>query len=310
LFTVTCKRSMLIDSSLPGSMTYTEKKLYLKGLVDSGGPEKEDYAIFTDIIDNLSPAEIADFREQLLPVLNENTLIGYGFKKPFGYPGDFNLINSIYNFHVNENGKFRKWDIFFQNQPGAIAVRNRKDYFVNYCKLLTAKQGKDVKVLILGSGPATDVYDFLNNNPESKISFDLIDFDQNAIDFSMEKNRRFNGAVTYNRINVLRYKPYKMYDLIWSAGLFDYFKDKHFVFLIQKYFNCLAEDGEYIISNFSTENPTRRLMEVLSDWFLNHRSKTDLLDIARRACIDEKLIQIDTEPLGVNLFLRISKTSK
>jgi extracellular factor (EF) 3-hydroxypalmitic acid methyl ester biosynthesis protein len=298
------------NSILPVSMTDTDKKLFLKGLVDSGGPEKKDYAVFTYIIDNLSDSEVDDFRELLMPVLNENTLIGYGFKKPFGYPGDFNLINSIYNFHVNENEKFRNWDIFFQNQPGAIAVRNRKDYFVNYCKKLTAKSDRHLKVLILGSGPATDVCEFLSNYSDNKISFDLIDFDQNAIDFSMEKNRRFNGVVSYNRINVLRYKPYKMYDLIWSAGLFDYFKDKHFVFLIQKYFNCLAEDGEYIISNFSTDNPTRRLMEVLSDWFLNHRNKADLIDIARRACIDEKLVQIDTEPLGVNLFLRISKTVK
>lgn len=301
---------MLIDSVLPVSMNHTEKILFLKGLVESGGPLKEDYSKFTYIIDNLSPSEIDEFRELLLPMLNENTLIGYGFRKPFGYPGDFSLINSIYDFRINENEKYRNWDIFFQNQPGAIAVRNRKDYFLNYCKKLAAKPGKDLKVLILGSGPATDVFEFLNSNPESKISFDLIDFDQNAIDFSMEKNKKFNGAISYNRINVLRYKPFKMYDLIWSAGLFDYFKDKHFVFLIQKYFNYLTEDGEYIISNFSTENPTRKLMEVLSDWFLNHRSRTDLFEIARRSCIDEKLIQIDTEPLGVNLFLRISKTVK
>ncbi len=106
----------------------------------------------------------------------------------------------------------------------------------------------------------------------------------------------------------MRYKPFKTYDLIWSAGLFDYFKDKHFVFLIQKYINYLAEDGDYIISNFSTENPTRRLMEVLSDWYLNHRSQEDLYNIALRACIDKKYVFIDTEPLGVNLFLKIRKS--
>jgi SAM-dependent methyltransferase len=298
---------MFNNSVLPASISDTEKELFLKGLLESGGPELNDYDKFTYIIDNLSPSQVDNFRLLLLPVLNENTLIGYGFKKPFGYPGDFSLINSIYDFHVNQDPMYRNWDIFFQNQPGAKAVRNRKDYFINHCKKLTAFKNKDIKVLILGSGPATDVYEFLDKNPGSRISFDLIDFDQNAIDFSREKNNKFNGAISYNRINVLRFKPYKTYDLIWSAGLFDYFKDKHFIFLIQKYINFLAEDGEYIISNFSTENPTRRLMEVLSDWFLNHRSKTDLLNIAVKACIDEKYIQIDTEPLGVNLFLKIRK---
>ena len=299
---------MLNNSVLPASISDTEKELFLKCIVESGGPELSDYNKFTCIIDNLDPSQVDEFRILLLPVLNENTLIGYGFKKPFGYPGDFNLINSIYDFHVNEDTRYRKWDIFFQNQPGAKAVRNRKDYFINHCKILTASKDRDIKVLILGSGPATDVYEFMDKNPGNRISFDLIDFDQNAIDFSRKKNVKFNGAISYNRINVLRYKPYKTYDLIWSAGLFDYFKDKHFVFLIQKYINFLAEDGEYIISNFSTENPTRRLMEVLSDWFLNHRSKADLIDIATRACIDKKYVQIDTEPLGVNLFLKIRKS--
>ena len=111
--------------------------------------------------------------------------------------------------------------------------------------------------------------------------------------------------ISYNRINVLRFKPYKMYDLIWSAGLFDYFKDKHFIFLIRKYINCLSGDGEFVISNFSTDNPTRKLMEVLSDWKLNHRSKSDLINIASAAGIEENMVRVDTEPLGINLFLKI-----
>lgn len=290
-------------------MSDTEKKLYLKDLIESGGPELHDYNKFTSVINCLSPSQVDDFRLLLAPVLNENTLIGYGFKKPFGYPGDFSLINSIYSFHINEDVRYKNWDVFFQNQPGAIAVRNRKDYFINKCKQLTSSGEREIKVLILGSGPATDVNEFMVTNPGRRITFDLIDFDQNAIDFSRKQNEIFNGAISYNRINVLRYKPFKTYDLIWSAGLFDYFKDKHFVFLIQKYINYLKEDGEYIISNFSTENPTRRLMEVLSDWFLNHRSKDDLLNIAARACIDEKYVKIDTEPLGVNLFLKIRKSA-
>lgn len=282
-----------------------ENEKFLKYLIDTGGPELQDYDKFTSVVDNLIPEHLGSFREILMPVLDKNTLIGHGYEKPFGYPGDFSLINNIYFFHINQNEKFRKWDVFFQNQPAAIAVRNRKEYFLNQCKKLITNNNGNIKILILGSGPATDVNEFLSCHPDSNINFDLIDFDQNAIDFSREKNKRFNGRISYNRINVLRYKPYKMYDLIWSAGLFDYFKDKHFVFLIRKYLNCLADDGEFVISNFSTENPTRKLMEVLSDWKLNHRSKTDLLNIASAAGIETNKVSIDTEPLGINLFLKI-----
>ncbi|EFK97691.1 regulatory protein [sediment metagenome] len=280
---------------------------FLNYLLENGGPNPEDYTKFTSIVDNLDPSEVDNFRDKIKSVLNENTLIGHGFVKPYGYSGDFHLIDKIYQFDVNEDSRYKNWDLFFQNQAGANAVRNRKDFFIKYCKDLVINK-ENPKVLILGSGPASDVYEFLNNySGSNNISFDLIDYDQAAIDFSMKKNQKFNGHVSYNRINALRYNSFKLYDLIWSAGMFDYFKDKHFTFLIRKYINCLAEDGEMVISNFSTRNPTKRLMEVLSDWYLNLRTESDLFRIALDACVDKELVSIDKEPLGVNLFLKVRK---
>jgi extracellular factor (EF) 3-hydroxypalmitic acid methyl ester biosynthesis protein len=141
----------------------------------------------------------------------------------------------------------------------------------------------------------------------NNIGFDLIDFDQSAIDFSMKKNEKFAGQISFNRINALRFNSYKLYDLIWSAGLFDYFKDKHFTFLIRKYINCLTEDGEMVISNFCTKNPTKRLMEVISDWYLNLRTESDLYRISSDANIDKEMVSVEKEPLGINLFLKIRK---
>jgi hypothetical protein len=242
--------------------------------------------------------------------LNEKTLIGHGFIKPFGYPGDFTLIDKIYKFEINSDPQFKNWDLFFQNQAGAIAVRNRKDFFIQYCKNLITRKG-NAKVLILGSGPGSDVYEFLNlHSSDNNITFDLIDFDQAAIDFSMKKNEIFNRQISYHRINALRFNSFQLYDLIWSAGLFDYFRDKHFTFLISKYYNCLTEDGEMVISNFSTKNPTKRLMEVLSDWYLNLRTESDLFRIASDADIDKEMVSVDKEILGVNLFLKIRKSQK
>jgi cyclopropane fatty-acyl-phospholipid synthase-like methyltransferase len=141
------------------------------------------------------------------------------------------------------------------------------------------------------------------------IKFDLVDYDQNAIDFSKIQNERFKKSINYFKINVLRFKPFLWYDLIWSAGLFDYFKDKHFVYMINKYYKYLAEGGEFIIGNFSTSNPTRRLMEVLSDWYLVHRSKNDLVRMALEAKASEEQVEVEMEELGVNLFLRIKAAS-
>jgi len=280
---------------------------FLKYLINNGGPEPKEYEKFTLLVNSLDQTDVDEFRKEIETILNENTLIGHGYVKPYGYPGDFTLIDKIYRFEVNEDTRYKNWDLFFQNQPGAFAVRNRKDFFMEYCRKLVLRK-KDAKILILGSGPASDVYEFLSNiSGGNSLTIDLIDFDQSAIDFSMKKNEKFNGQISYNKINALRFTSYKLYDLIWSAGLFDYFKDKHFTFLIRKYINCLAEDGEMVISNFSTRNPTKRLMEVLSDWYLNLRTESDLFRIASAAGVNSELVSIDQEPLGVNLFLKIRK---
>ena len=279
---------------------------FLKYIIANGGPQSHDYKEFSSVVDNLKSEEVEDFREIIKTILNTKTLIGHAFVKPFGYPGDFNLIHKIYQFDVNNDPQYKNWDLFFQNQPAANAVRNRKDFFIEYCKKLVSEK-KESKVLILGSGPAEDVNEFLRNySGENSISFELIDFDQCAIDFSMERNKSFYGQITYNKINALRFNAYKLYDLIWSAGLFDYFKDKHFTFLIRKYINCIADDGEMVISNFSTKNPTKRFMEVI-DWNLNHRTESDLFRIALDANIDKEMVSVEKEPLGINMFLKIRK---
>ncbi|HEC44621.1 MAG TPA: class I SAM-dependent methyltransferase [Bacteroides sp.] len=279
---------------------------FLNCLVEKGGPEPHEYQTFTDIVNHLKAHQVDPFREIIKDSLDENTLIGHGFVKPYGYPGDFTIIHAIYKNSFNPDPRYSNWDKFFQNQPGAQAVRNRKEYFLNYCRKLEESDRKEVNILILGCGPATDVNEFYALYPESRIRFHLIDFDQNALDFAGQQNKKINGNIQYFRINVLRFKPLKMYDLIWSAGLFDYFKEKHFIYLINKYVKYLADDGEYVIGNFSHLNPTKRLMEVLSDWYLNHRSKYDLIRMAVEAEADEDRVRVDMEELGVNLFLRIN----
>ncbi len=281
------------------------KKLFLTYLIKNGGPELQDYEEFAFIVKTLDANNLHEFREVINPILNVNTLIGRSYVKPFGYPGDFYLIDHIYSNHVNVDKKYRNWDIFYQNQEGTMAVRNRKDYFLDQCLRLALKKQGAKKVLILGSGPATDVNEFLNMYGGNDFSFDLVDYDQNAIDYSSAKNKEFEKLISYHKVNVLRFEPSRRYDLVWSAGLFDYFREKHFVYLLKKYINYVAEGGELVIGNFSTENPSQILMEVVSEWYLNYRSREDLLKLAGDAGLLNRNVFVDAEDLGVNLFLNI-----
>ena len=48
-------------------------------------------------------------------------------------------------------------------------------------------------------------------------------------------------------------------------------------------------------------------MEVFGEWFLNHREKNQLIELAIASGIEKDKISVDQEDLGVNLFLRIKK---
>ena len=107
------------------------RKLFLEYLVKNGGPELRDYEEFVSLVHTLDTKDLHEFREVINPILNINSLIGRSYVKPFGYPGDFYLIDHIYSNHVNGDKKYRNWDIYYQNQEGTMAVRNRKDYFLD-----------------------------------------------------------------------------------------------------------------------------------------------------------------------------------
>lgn len=283
---------------------------FLKRMLTQGGPEEHEYDEFNFLVNSLSEDGIEELRDVLSPILtNLQTFQGFSTMKPYGYSGDFEIIDMFYKEKINPDPKYSKWDKWCNSYHAAQAVRNRKSFFINLMADLEKKSSAPKKVLILGSGPATDVYEYLKKNPSSKITFDLLDLDGRAIDYAKEKNKKFLYKMNFMQINVLRFKTHKTYDMIWSAGLFDYFKEKHFIYLLKKYLVFLASNGEMVIGNFSQHNPTRKLQEVLGDWYLNYRSDFELIKIAIEAGVTKEQVRIDKEPLGVNLFMRIEKNN-
>ena len=89
------------------------------------------------------------------------------------------------------------------------------------------------------------------------------------------------------------------YDLVYSAGLFDYLKDPAVRAAGTRLVDALAPGGHAVIGNFDVANPTRPLMELILNWPLYHRSADDL-----RRLFDGlgSGTSIEREATGVNLF--------
>ncbi|HRZ42968.1 MAG TPA: class I SAM-dependent methyltransferase [Bacteroidales bacterium] len=289
------------------STDISEIQDWIDNLLNHSGPDPHEYGDLLALVSGLKSQDVPAVRALMMPVLTPETIIGFSFTKPMGYNGDFFIIEKIYQEYVNPDPKYSRWDLFFHQLPAARAVVNRKELAIKVLAELNKRPEYRKDVLVLGSGPAREINEYMASTVNNTLWFDLLDLDQRAITYASNRNKAYKDYLTFHHANVIRFNPSNTYDLIWSAGLFDYFKDKHFVYMIRKYYEYLNPGGMMIIGNFSVSNPSRKIMEVLGDWFLYHRSEEQLLKFSQQAHIPENNAWIMTEPLGINLFLTITK---
>jgi diguanylate cyclase (GGDEF)-like protein/PAS domain S-box-containing protein len=290
-------------------------KNYLMPFVERGGPEPSEYIELNDYYSSInsmlkegkiSRAQIRELWVAGGEVFSEDTMQGFVCKKPHGYHGDYEIIDRIYMEWISPKKHLENWDKFFHWQAAPKAVRNRKKYFKNILSEIDQSQVIEPAVLNVGSGPCRDIYEYKCKHPLSKIHFDCLDMDSKAIEYSKQL---LNGSnITFFCENAFRFRSEKQYDLIWSAGLFDYLDNEKFVFLLRSLMKMLTINGKMVIGNFSTLNPSRNYMEF-GEWFLFHRDITELTELAGKAGVDPDSVSIESEATGVNLFLKIDNQS-
>ena len=289
----------------------------IKELVNQGGPVSGDFNTLNHALRSVAgrikrsqrPIQEAQrLREALGDAMSAETIQGYGYLKPYGYSGDFYMIDKIYQQHVTSRPDLKNWDLYFHAQKAPIAVRNRKQYFINLLKKLRRRdQDHELQVLNVASGPCRDIKEYLDHSEDRKIHFHCVDADRHAIAYARETCWRHTAQITFYHKNALRFRCKQRFDLIWSAGLLDYFTDRHFTFLIKNLYRLLRPEAELVVGNFHPDNPSRDYMELIGDWHLIYRSEHDLINLARQAGFDRNDVRIDAEEEHVNLFLHIKQ---
>ncbi len=274
---------------------------YIRFLIEKGGPVGHEIKKFTEAVNSLSSEEeLLEFEIVVKSKLTLDTMAGHTYLKPYGYAGDFEIIEKIYAQKRNANPVIDAWDQWYQSLDACDAVRNRKTYFKQV--MVNALKSGVKNVLLLGSGPCTDLFEYLTENPDNTMQFTCVDIDATAIKYASEKNAAFMNQISFVNRNIFRYNTTDTYDLIWSAGLFDYLSDDQFTFIIKKMRAFLSQDGKMIIGNFSENNPSQYIMELIGDWYLNHRSPELLTSLGVAAGFDWANIDVEQEELGINLF--------
>lgn len=239
----------------------------------------------------------------------------WSIRKPFGYSGDFKIIDDIYQNNPKTTGFDRLFDNYFQMSAISVAVRNRKeDYKRLIVNFINDKQSSALRIMNLASGPCRELKEILSSTGSlcKNITFDCCDNDERAIEYAK------NLLVDYSNINFIKENAVriafkkdiystidKKYDFIYSTGLLDYFSDRIAIALIQNLKKLLNSDGILAISNVRDKysNPSVHFMEWAGDWNLIYRDDDAFRKIFIDAGFKENELETQYEQQGIIQYI-------
>jgi extracellular factor (EF) 3-hydroxypalmitic acid methyl ester biosynthesis protein len=282
------------------------------------------YAEAAKCLKDLSPEEkkmAADFaRAQVGSLVYGAPFANRAYFKPRGYAGDYEMMNHLYRDELVGKTLFDQClhKYFVQESAGA-AVKNRAHYLFEKLNETFQHSPADQKLRILSvaSGPAMEQQLFLKQAPQfhqRQVEFTCLDSDETSLKHAQrqlltaEKKIKSGFEFKFENMSIrnviARGLPEQGYDLVYSAGLFDYFSESVARAAAVKLVAAVKDGGRVIIGNFSDHTLSASFMEVILDWHLIYRSEADLLRIFQG--LGSK-IWVEKEPLGINLFVVIQK---
>jgi len=303
----------------------------LRQYVEEAGPQMvARLNLFADelnrLVGHLSEADHvvhrAFARTHLVPLFLEAPFMRRAYEKPLGYAGDYEMMNMLYRDDVEGDSLFGKVLNLYATQEGAARANiNRIRYLGDEIRAVVDARGEErVRIASIGCGPTREIRSLLEDSPEigPRLDVALIDQEERSIAYC-ERTLGPLAVETGARIDFMRESIRRLLTtrklsealgeraLIYSAGLFDYLSEPTFARLLGSLYEALVPGGLLLVGNVAAHNPSRWPMEYYVEWFLIHRSPEELLALAQQLQPAPTLIEVRSEPTGINLFLRILK---
>ncbi len=273
------------------------------------------------------PAHKFYVRRQMHPLMLCSPFAYRAFTKPLGYAGDYEMVNMMLRDPYEGGSLFAKMlnKVFLSIDP-VQAHRNRIAYLDKSLKEEAERvvgEGKRLKVLNLGCGPAQELQRFIRNEEISdQCDFTLLDFNRETLKFTEElltdiklkMGRGCEFKMIERSVHQLLKQAsrgdvdmeWESYDIVYCAGLFDYLSQKVCKKLVALFIKLLRPRGQVIVTNVASTNPRIGWMEYVVEWNLVYRNDWEMLDLIP---LDGTVLQTDLkrDATGVNLFLEIRK---
>ncbi|MEM8608613.1 MAG: hypothetical protein AAGF92_16030 [Myxococcota bacterium] len=258
------------------------------------------------------------------PYLIEAPVLRQTFDKPFGYPGDFVLMQYYFdNAFVGDSAFGMVFHKTTCEHPLAVGVRTRAQWVADRIAE-RAKQvngSGPVRVLSLGCGVAPEVAMVHRERgvPTSAVEWTLIDQEDRAL-AAAHRNARAGIPegeappnirclnVSFSRLFRGEEDPglWGPQDIMFAMGLFDYLPTGGAQMLLAAMYGLVQPGGNVYIGNASGPNDYFWELELALRWTLLYRGEGEMGALAAGLPADAS-VSVQTEPAGAYHILSCQK---
>jgi extracellular factor (EF) 3-hydroxypalmitic acid methyl ester biosynthesis protein len=209
--------------------------------------------------------------------------------KPRGYPGDAQLIDYIYR-HPAMSGLEQQASDFGRSvmlhnvdSPAPAAVRARRHLTATYIGDVVSQQ-PGAHIMSVACGHARELELITPKVARSIGRF--VAYDQDASSLAVAASYSAKGVpvepVQGTILQLLKDKTLTGFDLVFSAGLYDYLSDRLAEKLTADLFARLKPGGKLIVANFLPDIRDAGYMEIFMDWRLIYRNEHAIRGFAKK----------------------------
>lgn len=230
---------------------------------------------------------------ELIPIVQNHSTAKYflqdpftrwSFEKPRGYSGDAQLLDFIYGHPSVDNYINSSSDIGLQlydytkAASSSVAVRERRDILTKYVDKTALVSIEKPEILTIAAGHLREANRSVALREGRLKRWVALDQDPQSIgaisrDFNGTAVEAIDGSV---RTILSRHHNLGQFDLVYSAGLYDYLIDKVAIKLTERCLEMLKPGGRYLFANFAEDITVDGYMETYMNWALLLRSEADM----------------------------------
>lgn len=253
--------------------------------------------------------------DQLNPWLLRSSRWARAYLKPQGYPGDFRLMEWMYDLETDpcedptEPAIVNCLDAAMQSLQSTKALWHQRLWLRELIEEVWESVGRPVRVLDVACGGSRYCRDFMMRHP-GQLSLVAFDQDPSAVAYLRSKlpccgleQSLICGPIKHLADLLPSSRFGDEFDVVIAAGLFDYLDDATATPVLEHLVGLTRPGGTTAICNFSPDDPSRAFKDWISDWHLEYRDEEALRSLLARCDAD---VVVNKSPDGSLLYAAAS----